>query len=182
MDQLVDLIVTLPSHVGIEEVIGEKYRELFVTNPRKLTTLLSLLSRQSSRGGAKAAAGSRAMEVLKWVQHEGVSLNAFHYTAAISACQSPETLAAALELYEEMCLLGMGLRAQTYTALITACTRGGQAQRALDIFADMQRAGVEGDVVAYSAVISACAAQGSWQEAWQASRAVQLATSTPSLN
>ncbi|CEM02250.1 unnamed protein product [Vitrella brassicaformis CCMP3155] len=109
-----------------------------------------------------AQTGRQARQVLDLMASEGVHLDVFSYTAAISACAHTKDVSTALDLLGEMESKGMPPSAATCTAALSVCARAGQWQEAIHLLHRFQDTA---DVRTYTAAISACGIAGQWEEA-----------------
>ena len=80
-------------------------------------------------GLARARRAELACWVLFALRENGLEVNTFHYTAAISACENTRKWQLALVLLTEMCTVSVVKNTFTYNAAISACEKGQQADR-----------------------------------------------------
>ncbi|CAE8633242.1 unnamed protein product, partial [Polarella glacialis] len=145
----------------------EPMAELWRGSPRLVTKLLSNL--------AKERLPAVAIHVLGFMQARRVEANAFHYGAAMSACDKGKQWQLALSLLLSMTGSGLAPDLVTYNSAISALSlikhnsdnntvrKGGQWCTALALLADMTEARLYLDQVSYNTAITACSKQGEWQ-------------------
>eukprot|EP00549_Striatella_unipunctata_P025407 CAMPEP_0118691436 /NCGR_PEP_ID=MMETSP0800-20121206/10681_1 /TAXON_ID=210618 ORGANISM="Striatella unipunctata, Strain CCMP2910" /NCGR_SAMPLE_ID=MMETSP0800 /ASSEMBLY_ACC=CAM_ASM_000638 /LENGTH=298 /DNA_ID=CAMNT_0006589219 /DNA_START=20 /DNA_END=916 /DNA_ORIENTATION=+ len=95
------------------------------------------------------------MKLLDQMKADGIELDGYSYSSAISACGHGGRWKEALELIRQMKEGGPKTRPNrvAYTAAITACGRSGEWKHALELFDTMRNEGLQPDRVAYNALV-----------------------------
>ncbi|CAE8585044.1 unnamed protein product, partial [Polarella glacialis] len=130
--------------------------EMFKSNPRLVTVLLSSQARESR--------AEIAEKVLDALRRGRVEVNVFHASAVISACDKGRRWALALSVLGSL-LPQRNLRpnAFAYSAAMSACAKGGQWHSALLLLSQMPELKIMPNAVSYNAGISAAEKGGQWQ-------------------
>ncbi|CAE8738724.1 unnamed protein product [Polarella glacialis] len=125
-------------------------------SPKLATRVFSALTKQRRT--------ELAGEVLSFMWEGRVQVDAFHCSAAISACAKGSQWQLALDLLaSRMPEMSVAPVAVSYTAAIAACSNGRQWQLALGLMSSMPQESIAPDGVSFTAAMSACEKGGQWQ-------------------
>lgn len=160
MEDLVWRVRRSPLQLPIGHVLGPSLTQM---DSRSVAALLKALY--------KGGLDKHAVELFDWLRksEEAAELrrlcDVFTYTAMISLCVTPKELDRALQLSEEMKLLGIERNVHTFSALMNICIKCGRMQMALDVYSEMRKAGCAPNVVTYNTLIDVYGKTGQWAEA-----------------
>lgn len=156
---LAEILLVLPVPAGAGEV-GEALRNEEKLSSKTWTQVIGVL------GGRHR--WDLAVAVLQWLRDTGQEVNAYHYSAAINACEKTKQWHTALRLLETMRSQGdPAPNSFCYSATIGACEKAGECTKAIEILDAMPSDGVTPNHFCYSAAIRACARARRWQQALQ---------------
>lgn len=115
-----------------------------------------------------AGSGAGAQAVFNSMEPSGVSPNAIHYTALLTALEAGGRWTRALDVYKQMKARNVGVTLHTISAVLSVCANGHMVDQAVAIFQEAKAAGIRGDVFTHSALISVFAEAGDAPRALQA--------------
>ena len=127
--------------------------------PRLATTVLKRLAGQKRP--------ELVAQVLSTMASSLVETNAFHYSAALSACASCEAWLMALRLTRRMGISGVQKDAFSMSSHLRVCAQAKQWDFSSFLLSDMRLASCRLDVIAFNAFFSSCQRAGMWQKSWQ---------------
>eukprot|EP00928_Gymnodinium_smaydae_P064285 TRINITY_DN4766_c0_g1_i1.p1 TRINITY_DN4766_c0_g1~~TRINITY_DN4766_c0_g1_i1.p1 ORF type:complete len:714 (+),score=160.15 TRINITY_DN4766_c0_g1_i1:64-2205(+) len=128
--------------------------------PSRLATRILRDLARSSRAGV-------AIACLRTMRAYRLEVNAFHYSAVISACEKGERWETACFLLDEMSRLSVQRDAIVVNAAISACEKGARWEFACGLLGEMPRRSVTPTTVSFNAAISACEKGSAWHVACQ---------------
>ncbi|CAE8607128.1 unnamed protein product, partial [Polarella glacialis] len=153
LQQLLDLGRT-PSEHEVFDIISVEL-DNWRRNPRGPTVVLSFLARHQLPRTANF--------VLTSMRMGSVEADAFHYNAAISACEKARQWDLALALLGKMPSMRVTPDEISYNAAISASSKGGQWQLVFRLLSSMPDMRLTPDKISYSAANGACEKGGQWQ-------------------
>ncbi|CAN0160591.1 unnamed protein product, partial [Laminaria digitata] len=118
-----------------------------------------------------------AVDLLETMRRQGLTPDAFSYSAAISACKNCERWEMALELLDDMRRRGLGKNLHSLNAAIAACASAGRWEPAMEILRGMETNGPKPDVFTYGSAIDAMAQGGKVDLALQTLRRMRASPS-----
>lgn len=172
---LVEALTDASRYSSVASILGTAHQRQpgLLDDGRMLTTVLTQLGRRQK--------GSVVLSVCRWMAESRISMNRFHYAAAISAMEKSRRWEEALRLLEEAKRTLQQPDAHVYNAAISAVGACGQWERALQLLEEMRagsqrrrpahRASSEGghllrpDRISFNAAIHALASGGQWRRA-----------------
>ena len=172
---LVEALTDASRYSSVASILGTAHQRQpgLLDDGRMLTTVLTQLGRRQK--------GSVVLSVCRWMAESRISMNRFHYAAAISAMEKSRRWEEALRLLEEAKRTLQQPDAHVYNAAISAVGACGQWERALQLLEEMRagsqrrrpahHASSEGghllrpDRISFNAAIHALASGGQWRRA-----------------
>ena len=108
-----------------------------------------------------------AAKVLSAMALHGIESNAFHYSAALSACASDGQWLLALRLVQSMEASSTQKDAYVVSSHLRASAQAGQWRSSLNLVQEMCRSSCRLDTVACNACSTSCQHAGMWQKSWR---------------
>lgn len=160
---------------SIKEGVLDSMLKRIYSLPQEVSPSEDLTLREGFRhlvkGLGRQGHTDRAVDLFDWLRRQGTSgeyghlLDVFTYTTAISLCAARQQLQRALDLLEEMRLVGAKRNVHTYSALMNVAIKSNAMQLAKEIYMTMLREGIQPNLVTYNTLTDVYVRTGQWQEA-----------------
>lgn len=108
----------------------------------------------------------KAIQRLKQMKRDGMTLETAVYSKTISLCEKAHKWEKAWDLFMEMREQGLEADALSYNAIIIACGKGNKKQMVLTLFSEMQEKGVKANVTSYNVILNVHGRHRSGRRPW----------------